>query len=512
MILTKHTLNQLKNGTISLDKFDPAIRDAILVTRALEITYIWIDALCIFQDDDGKDWKEQASKMNEIYGGSTLTLVVASSDSVMNRFLTKRDLKYIPIFGSDDQLGESTSSEPPAKVFLSPEWGERDNEINGPWSTRGWTMQEGLLPNRLLHFTSSQMIWKCCEERIFERGVTQNLQDVVDETLTYSDDIAFDSGWIWKLDTFMVFKRLPDYLPVNLDYPLLSSPETFRLWYDLIEEYTPRKFTCISDRLVAISGLAQIFGKMIRSQEYVAGLWKPDMIRGLVWHIEGAKLIPRRSGESMRAENNTFPSWSWASVGYERVKYSQKHKTDFQTLSRIENIKIDLDNPFQPFDAISCRSVTITGPLKKVSRLYNQGWKSAEEPMSEFERHLSEITENESFGSVDQRYSFPSGVHFAALQMIGDGYSKIDLLVLESTGNVSNGHNEYYRVGVVTLQYFSTGDVASPGLRAILAKIDDSLNARLGPPKNQTRKQKASNAVVAEMRREPWNIETVVVI
>jgi hypothetical protein len=497
---------------IPLSKFDPAVQDAILVTRALGISYIWIDALCIFQDDDGKDWNEQASKMNEIYGGSTLTLVVASSDSVMNGFLKERNLKYIPISQSERQQGEVAGSESSTKVLLSSSWDKRDDEINGPWSTRGWTMQEGLLPNRLLHFKSSQMIWKCCEERKFERRVTESVQGVVDETLTYSDNVAFESGWIWKLDTFMAFKRLPDYLPANLDYPLLSAPETFRLWYDLIEDYTPRKFKYISDRLVAISGLAKMFGKMIRSQEYVAGLWKPDMIRGLLWHTEGAKLIPRRSGENMRAENNPFPSWSWASVGYEHVKYSHKHSTHFQNLSQIEDAKIDLDNSFQPFGTVSSGSVTITGPLKKISRLYNQGWKSAEEPMSELERHLSEITENESSGSVDLRYTTPSGVHFATLQMLGDVLGKIDLLVLESTGKVSNGHNEYCRIGVVSLQHFSRSNVASPELRAKLAKIDDSLTARLGPPKNQARRQKGSNNVVEELRRDPWNIETVVII
>jgi heterokaryon incompatibility protein (HET) len=511
MMLTKCTLSQLKNGTIPLDKFDPAIRDAILVTRALEITYIWIDALCIFQDDKGKDWNEQSSKMNEIYGGSTLTLVVANSDSVTNGFLKERDLEYIPILWCGGQPGELASSEPSARVFLSPEWDKKHSEINGPWSTRGWTMQEGLLPNRLLYFKSSQMIWKCCEERKFERGVTESLQDVLDETLTYSDDITIDSGWIWKLGTFIVFKRLPEYMPISLNYPLLSAP-AFRLWYDLIEDYTPRKFKYISDRLVAISGLAQIFGKMIRSQEYVAGLWKPDMIRGLLWHTEEAKLIPQRSGERMRAENNTFPSWSWASVGYERVKNSQMHDAHFQTLSRIEDVKIDVHNPFQPFGALSSRSITITGPLKKVSRLYNRDWKSVEEPMSELERHLSKITKNESSGSVDPRYSSPSGVHFAALQMLGEIHSEISLLVLESTGKVSNGHNEYYRVGVVTLRHISPSSIASPELVAKLAKYDESLTARLGAQRSQARKQETSNAVVTELRREPWNIETVVII
>ena len=104
----------LRNG-IPLNKFDPTIRDAILVTRALEITYIWIDALCILQD--GKEWSEEASKMNEIYGGSTVTLVIASSESVKDGFLKERDLNYIPVANPTD-IAEVDR----AKLFLSPEW------------------------------------------------------------------------------------------------------------------------------------------------------------------------------------------------------------------------------------------------------------------------------------------------------------------------------------------------------------------------------------------------------
>ena len=267
--LTMDTMNTLREG-ISLNKFDPTIRDAILVTRALEITYIWIDALCIVQDDN-VEWNEQASRMIEIYGGSTVTLIVASAPSVMDGFLDKRKLQYFPIVRSTAETG---NTQPAANVFFSPEWDESEDEPNGPWSNRGWTMQEGILPSRMLHYTSSQMVWKCGEELRFERGVIKSLQDEAAEFLTYSDLLG--------LDGFIKFKRFAEYLPGSLDYPLLSEPETFYLWYDLIEEYTQRTFTYFSGRLLEISAIVKIFGNTIRSQQYVAGLWKPDLIRGLL--------------------------------------------------------------------------------------------------------------------------------------------------------------------------------------------------------------------------------------
>ena len=69
-------------------------------------------------------------------------------------------------------------------------------------------MQEGLLPNRLLHYTASEIIWKCCEEQRFERGVTERIEDRISEILTYpDDDISFGSRFFWRLPALLKFKQ-----------------------------------------------------------------------------------------------------------------------------------------------------------------------------------------------------------------------------------------------------------------------------------------------------------------
>ena len=375
-------------------------------------------------------------------------------------------------------------------------------------------MQEGLLPSRMLHYTSTQMVWKCGEELRFERGVIKSLQDEAAEFLTYSEDLAFGSGWLWGLDTFIKFKRFAEYLPSSLDYPLLSEPETFYLWYDLIEKYTQRTFTCFSDRLLAISGVAKIFGNMIRSQQYVAGLWKPDLIRGLLWQTKGAKLIRRQSGDSTQAIDDTFPSWSWASVGYKFVMENQKKNNHFQALSEVEDVQINLIDQHDPFGAVRSGTVAITGPLKTLPRLYNKEWKCAEALMSEFERYVSEIVKEESQGVVEDRYSSSSGGHFVALKMLG-GSSSLDLLVLEAIirGKSQTASICYRRVGALTLgTSLREEDVASPDLLAKLSDIEKSLTFQLGPRKLLGGQSlKASSNVIAEMRRESWKLGTVII-
>jgi hypothetical protein len=506
--LTNESINGLKNGT-PLANFDATIQDAILVTRALGISYIWIDALCIIQGGD--EWGEEASKMNEIYGGSTVTLVIASSCCVKKRFLMERDLNYIPVAYSID-LAEDRR----AKLFLSPEWDDSKREYNGPWSKRGWTMQEGLLPNRLLHYTASQIIWKCCEEQRFERGVTERVEDRISETLTYSDyaDIAFGSGFLWQLPAFLKFKTFKSHLPISLDYPLMSHSDTFRLWYDLVEDFTQRRFKEISDRLVAISGLARMYGDMIRNPTYVAGLWKEDLIRGLLWHVEGTTLIPKRSADNssdLDEDFPDFPSWSWAGVGYEVVKNDLKTDNNLGALSEIENIQIDLVNPRDPFGGVKSGRVTITGPLRRLPRLYNKEWVSAEASMSKLERHISEIVEKESQGSVAHKYSSPPGGHFSVLRMLRDT-GLLHLLVLEATGRILNGINVYRRGGILKLWYVDPSSYASPELIATLKKAETSITAQLGLYKDTSKTQKIPSAVFMEVERENWVKETVIIV
>jgi hypothetical protein len=122
--------------------------------------------------------------------------------------------------GKDD-----TNTNPSAEIFLPPKWDKYQELADASWSSRGWTMQEGLLSRRLLYYTSSQMIWKCCEGEQFESGVTVSLAAEIKEVAErYSDDIYSGSEWFWKLDTFIGFKGLSDYLTSPLYSYLRSHP------------------------------------------------------------------------------------------------------------------------------------------------------------------------------------------------------------------------------------------------------------------------------------------------
>lgn len=442
--------------------------------------------------------------MNEIYGGSTVTLVVASSKAVTEGFLKDRQPQYIPIPSRSDPTISSS-------VYLSPEWDENEDTADGPWSSRGWTMQEGLLPNRLLYYTSSQMIWRCCEEERFERGTRTSLDNIA---ASYIRSVPVNFGecpWFWKLEMFLKFKRFKDCLlpTISLRTSLSCNSDIFRLWYELIEVYSPRRFTDISDRLVALSGLAKEFSNTIECGEYVAGLWRTDLIRGLMWRTKGASLTPRIS--TTGPPGNIFPSWSWASTGYEPIKIDGMTERHVECISRVQDVEIDLVDRCQPFGMVKSGRITITGPLKQLPVLYNKAWRSADESMSQLERYISEKTYTESSGAVNPRCSSPLGGHFAVLQVLY-GLDSIGLLVLEATGGVTNGVYTYRRVGTLTLHFYDIEDETPPDTIALLDELGNSLEARLGRPIEELWRYRFDNEVVEELEKDPWNTQTIMLI
>jgi hypothetical protein len=62
----------------SAEDLPRTLQDAIIICRLLEISYLWIDALCIVQGDL-QDWTIESSNMDQIYSGAAMTLIAAAS-------------------------------------------------------------------------------------------------------------------------------------------------------------------------------------------------------------------------------------------------------------------------------------------------------------------------------------------------------------------------------------------------------------------------------------------------
>ncbi|CAG9957121.1 unnamed protein product [Clonostachys rosea f. rosea IK726] len=163
---TLMTPGSLRNAPLPL-----TISDAIEVCRNLQIRYIWIDSLCIIQDDES-DKLEIIDSMDSIYRQSVLTIVAATGVNAHagipgvrpgTRTLVQQQLEIrgVPLIDSVDhrQLRMQTS-------YQEPEW------ISGtPWAQRAWTFQEALVARRILFFTAELVYWSCRQGLLSEDTV-----------------------------------------------------------------------------------------------------------------------------------------------------------------------------------------------------------------------------------------------------------------------------------------------------------------------------------------------------
>ncbi|OJD28951.1 heterokaryon incompatibility protein [Diplodia corticola] len=253
---------------ISWHRLPKTFRDAITVVRTLGLRYIWIDSLCIVQDDHD-DWLRESEQMGMIYERAVLTIAACHArDSTEGCFFERppaRPAVQLPYWNSEGkQEGHLHCTLLPVNYFsISPEF--------SPLSERAWATQEWLLSRRVIFYTRECIVWSC-------RTITQR------ETRDSFHDTARNTRW--KI---------------------------------IVEKYSARKLTNATDRLVALKGLANEMQK-VSSTRCIYGVWADTLADGLLW-------FPLQAAERDRSPNN-FPTWTWAStchgVRYQKIERAKR--------------------------------------------------------------------------------------------------------------------------------------------------------------------------------------------
>lgn len=146
----KHNITQRKTR-IEFDAMPRTFRDAVTVTRGISINYIWIDSLCIMQDDEN-DWKSEASKMEDVFSAAYCTVAASSAESLLQGFLADRKPRPVVKVPSDS-LGA---------IYACIDIDDFHSDVElSPLNSRGWVLQERALSCRTIFFTSTQVYWEC---------------------------------------------------------------------------------------------------------------------------------------------------------------------------------------------------------------------------------------------------------------------------------------------------------------------------------------------------------------
>ena len=249
-------------------------QDAIVVALEMGMPYIWIDSLCIIQDDED-DWKAQSAYMDDIYTNSLLAIAAHSYPDRSDGGSGFLESAFASEGADPVPLGSIPSPTTPTTTLYARH--DRMFEVsiyNSPLSPRGWVMQERLLSPRIVHFFPSQLYY---ESRQF--GIVR----AEDRTPALRDPDQLREA---------VFRRenMPGSTPMD--------------WFRVVERYSACALTQPRDKLVAVAGIAKHFHKR-SGVTYLAGLWEDRAAKGLLWVARGPRL-KRVAGRA--------PSWSWASV------------------------------------------------------------------------------------------------------------------------------------------------------------------------------------------------------
>ncbi|KAF2665591.1 HET-domain-containing protein [Microthyrium microscopicum] len=262
---------------IPWNELGKTFQDAVGVTEKLGLRHIWIDSLCILQDDID-DWAQESAAMGRLFESAYLTIAASgASDSSQGLFFPRP--RSEPISGVMD--GQEYKIHVQEAIDHSDIWSMERSARHLPLFRRAWVYQELLLSRRTIHFTREELVWECREGQSCEcRNATR-----------YRDKSAI----------YDYIQGIADVSP----YGFLNN------WNTIVREYGSLGLTYSEDRLPALSSIAKFF---INRQDlgYCAGLWRQRMPNDLLWSVKGngarQRVEPSQDGRSCP------PSFTWASI------------------------------------------------------------------------------------------------------------------------------------------------------------------------------------------------------
>jgi hypothetical protein len=291
---TKANLKQRsRRGGLDASLLPGTISDTIQLTHQLDERYLWIDALCIVQDDPA-DKAVQIGVMELIYGSSVFTIFASDSTSARDPLPGVRP-------NSRDPQQQVTKIQ---GLHLAVPNSLNHAIANSAWNQRGWTYQEVMLSRRRIFLTTHQMCFECNEDMWCE--------GVVAEPVGYPRTAIPSGGHGGRA-----------FVRVQQD----DSQAYLKAYVDIIKEITQRRFTVETDIVDAITAL---LNALTKGYEVAGGIAKAfqfgiplvDLEEALLWQPAANATHSRRVPAN--GISAPWPSWSWAAwrdgAGYSSLR------------------------------------------------------------------------------------------------------------------------------------------------------------------------------------------------
>ncbi|KAL2072844.1 hypothetical protein VTL71DRAFT_12187 [Oculimacula yallundae] len=423
-------------------------QDAIQITRTLGLRYLWIDRLCILQDSKS-DWIEQSAQMPLTYKNAHVTIAAGSSKDgtggiFRDRLWTKLSQQLdLPILC---QQGLSTVSVDIDSVDLV------SSLESNYLQSRAWCFQEAQLSRRRLVFDREQTSFICLQQ-----GLQEQWAPLRESPPTDCFGFVTSESWVDRrkktrqqsqgLLTQDKNHLLYQSLSLLSQYPsFLRKTAMLRTWYDMITDYSGRDLTFVSDKLVAIAGVAELVGQALQD-EYRAGIWVFSLPKSLLWspHFKSFSSMDDTYGSCLRPSTYIAPSWSWAALCGKiwfplcDISTAEGQREDLAT---VLDIFTDASS-MGPYGTVSTGYLRIRGHLSRAF-LHHEAPKKGQKERWPF----VSLTPESRTGGVHCIPDVPSEIHpnsdekFWVLQIT----DKDGLLLLQ----LAESENRYSRIGIFT--------------------------------------------------------------
>ena len=312
LCLTRANAEELRMSE-ALQKSSQTILDAMRLVKQLRYRYLWVDVLCVVQDDE-IDKALCISNMHAIFKASALNLLIMTdggADAGIPGISYPRATQLSAIMSRGFNL-LSTATQP----IIGRDWLHSESS----YRSRAWTLQEEWLSAKALIIMNDQLCWHCQHGFFIEDLDMLHLKSKVDWGVWNSKDIS-------------------TYVPGRDEHqPFTTEVFTYRKsekdqYANLIQQYTTRQVTLEYDMLNAITGLmddifpGNLYGIPRKCFEanlcWVGKFTNLECIRsGLGSKVDMYGEIRVRDLPSRR-RGFDGPSWTWAAwkgpIDYESI-------------------------------------------------------------------------------------------------------------------------------------------------------------------------------------------------
>ncbi|KAK4447339.1 HET-domain-containing protein [Podospora aff. communis PSN243] len=250
--------------SLPVDRLGLTIQDAITTTRRLGFRYLWVDALCIAQDDEAQKASE-INTMASIYKHSTAVISAAVASAASEGFLHSRTVPH-----DDVKFKVRMPNGDIGNLGLV---AERQPHSRQPLDSRAWALQEHILCPRKFVFASVELLVECVATTGHRSPLRPSLYSYSEPDL--HNRVPSISTWDWK--TF----------------------DCIRWWGTLLAMYTSRRLTDPEDRLNAFQGIS---GEIEKQSGKKVRYGIPDF---------GCEVLDWEAIEPSPSRSPRAPSWSW---------------------------------------------------------------------------------------------------------------------------------------------------------------------------------------------------------